>query len=118
MKDTAAERLRKRLYAANRPEYAHWYTKPRWRKLRAKLLSQHPDCIKCGSKATEVDHIVAHKGHYGLFYSPSNLQCLCKRCHSSKTARESNFAKGGKDKLMGRCGVDGLPMDSDHPWNK
>ena len=110
------EKLRKRELAKKRPEYAKWYSKPRWKKLRLKMLKRNPRCY-CGAMATEVDHKVPHKGSYGLFYSESNLQCLCHRCHSSKTARESSFAAGGKDKIIGRCGVDGIPVDSRHPWN-
>lgn len=112
------EKIRKRELARTRPWYAKLYGKPRWKKLRMKQLTISPDCEKCGSKATEVDHKIPHKGHFGLFYSLENLQSLCKRCHSSKTARESGFANNGKDRLMGRCDSDGLPVDPDHPWNR
>jgi len=111
------ERERKREYAAKRPDYAKWYTKPRWRKLRARKLKETPYCEKCRAKATEVDHKKDHKGNYGLFYSFDNLQSYCKSCHSRKTALASSFAKGGVDKMVGRCGSDGLPVDPDHPWN-
>ena len=97
--DSDSEKARKRVLARERPDYAKWYTKPRWRKLRAKFLANHKYC-KCRALATEVDHIKAHKGHYGLFYNPGNLQALCKSCHSRKTALESNFARGGVDKML------------------
>ena len=113
-----SEKARKRLYAAQRPDYARWYTKPRWRKLRASVLSSEPFCKKCRAKSTEVDHIIPHKGNYGLFYSRNNLQALCKSCHSRKTALESDFARGGKDKTLAICGEDGIPTDPNHPWNK
>lgn len=38
--------------------------------------------------ASEVDHIVPHKGDRGLFFGKSNLQSLCKQCHSRKTVLE------------------------------
>ncbi len=38
--------------------------------------------------ATEVDHIIPHKGDMSLFWDPSNWQSLCHACHSRKTARE------------------------------
>ena len=100
--DSDTEKKRKREYASNRPDYAKWYTKPRWKKLREKHLRFNPVCERCRATATEVDHVVDHKGRYGLFYDPSNLQSLCKSCHSRKTAITGGFAKGGKDKMVGR----------------
>lgn len=38
--------------------------------------------------AEVVDHIVPHKGDLSLFWSRSNWQSLCKRCHDIKTAME------------------------------
>lgn len=111
------EKARKRAYAAQRPEYAKWYTKPRWRRLRAEHLAGTPFCVVCRAKATEVDHKIPHKGNPGLFFGKHNLQSMCHRCHSSKTARESKFAKDGKDRLLGMCDDDGLPTHADHPWN-
>lgn len=69
----------------------------RWRKLRKMFLNAHPLCVdpygihaQVGETvpATEVDHIVAKKD--GGTDEWSNLQGLCKSCHSRKTAREDS----------------------------
>ena len=58
----------------------------RWRRLRIAVLSGEPLCRECGKPATEVDHIVAiAKGGEDV---ESNLQPLCKPCHSRKTATQ------------------------------
>ena len=64
-----------------------------WSRESKAYLQQHPWCIECARQgrataATEVDHIVSHKGNRELFWDRSNWQGLCKRCHSIKTARE------------------------------
>lgn len=65
----------------------------RWRKARLNFLKQHPLCVECLDKgfviaATDVDHIVAHKGDKQLFWDPKNWQPLCKSHHSMKTVKE------------------------------
>ncbi|MDR3591570.1 MAG: HNH endonuclease [Negativicutes bacterium] len=65
----------------------------KWQRYRKQYLQDHPLCISCECKgeltpANIVDHIIPHKGDQTLFWSPSNHQSLCKRCHDSKTARE------------------------------
>lgn len=69
------------------------YKTGRWRVMRTKQLAREPLCRICAAEkrltvATEVDHIRPHKGNKALFYDISNLQSLCHRCHSAKTARE------------------------------
>lgn len=58
-----------------------------WRKLRTMVLSGEPLCRQCGTAATEVDHIVPLR--LGGTNKIGNLQALCKRCHSRKTAEET-----------------------------
>ena len=65
----------------------------RWRKERIAFLNRHPLCVEClkhdvVTKATEVDHIVPHKGNQELFWNSENWQALCKSCHSAKTNAE------------------------------
>ena len=73
----------------------------RWSKVSKAYLQQHPWCSECARQgrmttATEVDHIIPHRGDRGLFWDQSNWQGLCKRCHSIKTAREDGgFGLGG-----------------------
>ena len=64
----------------------------RWAKLRAWFLSLHPICaiLGCGHAATDVDHKIPVSGPGDpLFWLLSNLQALCHRCHSAKTASEN-----------------------------
>ena len=77
-----------------------------WRRAREAFLSTHPLCATCESAgyvmpATEVDHIIPHRGDWKLFWNASNWQPLCKSCHSRKTAREdSAFSRPGGGKNL------------------
>ena len=81
------------IYQQDRPSaYRRGYDH-NWRKERKKFLMNHPWCVHCLNKgyrtpATEVDHIVPHKGNKRLFWNQDNWQALCKSCHSRKTAKE------------------------------
>lgn len=66
------------------------YDSVRWRMLRLDQLMCEPFCRLCAShglrvQATDVDHIIPHRGDPTLFYNRSNLQSLCHSCHSRKT---------------------------------
>lgn len=71
----------------------------KWEKFRKTFLAEHPLCVECLKHgiikpATDVDHIVPHKGDMNKFWNLKNLQALCHECHSRKTATEdSNFLK-------------------------
>lgn len=73
-----------------------WYQTPIWKQLRREHLGEHPCCVKCLSEGAPpaqargnvVDHIQPHAGNWDKFADPANLQTLCKKHHSSKTARE------------------------------
>ncbi|WP_305826896.1 HNH endonuclease [Pseudomonas aeruginosa] len=65
----------------------------RWQQARARFLAKHPLCRLCSDagkvvEATEVDHIIPHRGDMELFWQESNWMALCKVCHSKKTATE------------------------------
>jgi 5-methylcytosine-specific restriction protein A len=65
----------------------------KWQQARAGWLAKHPLCVQCHARglvveATDVDHIVPHKGDMTVFWDRSNWQSLCASCHSAKTARE------------------------------
>ena len=67
----------------------------RWRKARKRFLAAHPLCVECMKegryvKATDVDHIVPHRGNQQIFWDESNWQALCHRHHSMKTRREDS----------------------------
>lgn len=57
-----------------------------WRAIREVILRVEPMCRMCGMPATCVDHVVPR--HRGGTDHPANLQPLCARCHSRKTASE------------------------------
>ena len=73
-----------------------WYKTSIWQEKRLRQLKREPICRECRNvgiytKATEADHIKPHKGDWSLFIDESNLQSLCKRCHSQKTAKENSI---------------------------
>ena len=64
-----------------------------WQKFRKRFLAEHPLCEECMKKgryvkATDIDHIKAHRGDQSLFWDQGNMMALCHSCHSKKTARE------------------------------
>lgn len=67
----------------------------RWRRIAQAFLSSYPLCVRCsqlGHKvaAVHVDHIKPVRLFADLIYEESNLQSLCRRCHSIKTVQEQN----------------------------
>jgi len=71
--------------------YRHLYQSGSYRRGRVMFLAEHPFCATCARAerttiATELDHIIPHKGDADLFFDTSNWQGLCKRCHDRKTA--------------------------------
>ena len=77
--------------------HRHLYNR-RWEKARRIYLIEHPLCVDCDDHgltepATEVDHIVPHRGDPAIFWNTDNWQALCKPCHSRKTAsHDGGFA--------------------------
>jgi 5-methylcytosine-specific restriction enzyme A len=66
-----------------------WYCSVRWFALRRELLVDAAyTCAHCGIIHTDlaVDHIIKHEGNPEMFWNRANLQTLCFRCHSKKTA--------------------------------
>lgn len=66
----------------------------RWRRERLEHLQAEPLCRHCKEngrvvEATEVDHIIAHRGDMDKFHDKANRQSLCKKCHSRKTVLEN-----------------------------
>lgn len=72
-----------------------------WNKARVTFLKTHPICACCGKPATEVDHIVPHKGDQKLFWNTQNWQPLCHECHSRKTYGEVRGSRPKKEKPEG-----------------
>ncbi len=73
-----------------------------WQQLRRQVLARDAHlCVECAKRgllvqATDVDHIIARRRFSvdGNPDDPSNLQSLCKSCHSRKTAmRDGRWEK-------------------------
>ena len=73
-------------------DYNPFYSSKEWKRLSKAFRAANPLCIKCKKKGR--DTLTAHADHIkpitegGDPLSWDNLQPLCKRCHSSKTAKE------------------------------
>lgn len=63
----------------------------RWEKLRRMILDETPMCQAegCNRIATQVDHILPLRE--GGTDERTNLQSLCHKCHSRKTAKEGGL---------------------------
>ena len=90
--------------AAERTTFAPWrklYKTARWRDLRIVILTrdrftcQWPGCGLMTGDTSQlvVDHREQHRGDERLFWSPSNLQCLCKPCHDGRKQRLERAAR-------------------------
>jgi 5-methylcytosine-specific restriction endonuclease McrA len=81
------------LYEQRSKEWAALYDRA-WKAARAIFLRANPLCVCCmqeqkrATPATEVDHIIPHRGDRALFWDRVNWQALCKTCHARKTASE------------------------------
>ena len=75
-------------------EWHRWYSLPIWTDdLRPAQLLREPFCRECARighrvRATDVDHVVDHKGDWRRFIDRGNLESLCHSCHSRKTMRD------------------------------
>lgn len=71
----------------------------RWQQLRLRVLAAQPLCTQCERLglivvATEVDHRTPTKGITDPnHFETSNLDPLCKSCHSAKTIRDTREGK-------------------------
>jgi hypothetical protein len=93
-----------------------FYTTARWQRLRKFQLMQHPLCKYCLANgrvepATVVDHVKPHRGDWMAFCT-GELQSLCDPCHKSTKAQIEK--RGYCDDV----GLDGLPIDPNHPFNR
>lgn len=60
-----------------------------WRKLRARVLAEEPDCsvAGCGRRSTQVDHITPLKLRPDLALERWNLRGICATHNASKGAK-------------------------------
>ena len=87
-----ATHARQREQARPNTDIRKLYHTARWRAVRQGLLSSAPLCTLClqGQRvtpATDIDHVVPHRGELERFWDSGNLQPLCHPCHARKTQR-------------------------------
>ena len=94
------------------------YLTPAWKALRKRVLQEQPICAAClMHRASHVDHIKAHRGDPALFWDRSNLQGLCRSCHSSKTnKKDGGWGRPVSDRPLKGTDARGEPTDKGHPW--
>jgi len=61
--------------------------------------------------ANVVDHVTPHKGD-GTAFVTGELQSLCELCH--KSVKRQSELRGYRTDI----GLDGLPTDPNHPFNR
>jgi 5-methylcytosine-specific restriction enzyme A len=79
---------------------ASFYAAPAWSKVRDYVLTRDPFCKKCLLNGIEKPSVeVHHKKPLELFpelgLDESNLEGLCKECHSTETQKETQTKKSG-----------------------
>lgn len=72
-------------------EYRWVYRDARWRRARAEQIKRQPLCA-CGQPATDVDHILPHRGREEYAFNLDNLQSMCHACHMRKTREDRGRA--------------------------
>ena len=100
-----------------------FYQSTEWRELRRAVIRAHPGCSTAGciGKSSHVDHIVSRR-RGGASLDPANLQALCHRCHSAKTARfDGGFGRARSStaapvRATG-CDASGRPFDPGSHWH-
>jgi 5-methylcytosine-specific restriction protein A len=73
-----------------------FYNTKAWTDFRIKILYKTPLCEYCQKNmvltdAEHVDHILRRSHYEGSDFDQSNIQALCKECHSHKTNREQKY---------------------------
>lgn len=102
--------------AKHHNEADRWYGLMRWKNRRKAQLIKHPLCKRCLDRsvvtpATVVDHVEPHHGDWHKFEF-GVLQSLCAPCHDS--VKRTVESRGYSTEI----GLDGWPIDRDHPCYK
>lgn len=86
------QRCRRCRQAADRARPADhypFYGSAAWRRLRADVLREEPQCRRCGRASVEADHILPRRRWPALALVRENVQGLCRVCHGQKTRGEA-----------------------------
>jgi 5-methylcytosine-specific restriction endonuclease McrA len=83
---------RKELATRARQEDKNFYASKVWRNLRHCFLLRYPTCNTCAKHnivtiATDVHHVIKRESRPDLALEWSNLEALCKSCHSRETGK-------------------------------
>ena len=88
----------------------------KWQKARKTFLQRNLLCVKCLEAgrtiaATDVDHIVPHKGDQQLFWDSSNWQALCDPdpCVATQASSKEKSEAGSRQSIP----MDGLNPSED-----
>jgi hypothetical protein len=86
----------------NREAIRGMYKRARWMNLAAWLRRRNAQCqrlragVQCWHPSEVVHHLIAPQDRLDLFYTPSNLVCLCNECHPASRQGTPEW----------RCGID------------
>jgi 5-methylcytosine-specific restriction endonuclease McrA len=87
-------KAQQRQYDAARGPGRQWYSKTRWRKFRAYVLSKRPYCERCEeegnpkpSEGLHVHHVKDRSTHPELAYDEDNVIVLCQGHHNQVEPR-------------------------------
>lgn len=117
LKGTVVREPAKVLFMPERKTYSHLYKTKRWKQISITQLSTTPYCEWClqheglFEAASICHHSTPHKGNEYLFYN-NVFVSLCKRCHDSEAQQIERIG------YSNRIGVDGWPVDVNHPSYK
>ena len=84
----------------------HWtHASVKWHKFARAYLDENLHCVGCGAPAEHADHILPARHFEDLIFEESNLQALCRSCHSRKTnVEKTGIAIDYKKKIKIRFG--------------
>jgi 5-methylcytosine-specific restriction endonuclease McrA len=99
-------------------QYRQWYKTAEWQDIRRQRFAMEPYCRYCTEagrtiRAISCDHVIPHRGDRSLFFDINNTASLCGHCHDSRKQRAEVL---GYDPAA--IGIDGLPTDPNHPFNR
>jgi 5-methylcytosine-specific restriction protein A len=104
--------------------YRRWYSLAAWKRAKAARKAISPICERCEAigfivPMTTVNHRTPHKGDWSLFIDPNNHQSVCSECHDGPIQSEERSGKANQRVgYSSAVGLDGLPTDPRHPFNR
>ena len=84
---------------------------PEWREREKRQLEERPLCHWCLAAGRIAVATIADRVPYGYYDGSSMMQSLCRDCHAHKWSPN-------EDGYQHDIGLDGMPIDPRHPWNR